>query len=142
MARRTFGTQTPTGEAPPELHEFTLQGVGQLSNEPWSETFRCLTKAPASALDDLARSIGMNERGEQVWNQVSLLRFFFTVLHPDDEERFDKLVRDKDRTVDIGQLGDVMLWLSSEYGDRPTQPPSSSAGGGTSVTATAAGVPS
>lgn len=138
MAQRTFKSERTQ---PVELHSFTLEGVGQLDNQEWTESFRCLHDAPASALDDLSASAGMTADGELAFNQVSLLRFFRAVIHPDDEERFNKLMHDKNRTVTIEELGDVMFWLAEVYTGRPSAPSSSSAGGagndGASSTASA-----
>lgn len=126
MAQRTFGT---TDRRAKGLHEFTLEGVGQLDGETWSETFRCIPKAPSAALDDLARSVGQDEKGQLIFNQVSLLRFFRQVMHPEDETKFDALVHDKNRAVEIEELGEVMFWLAEVYTERPTVPSSSSAPG-------------
>lgn len=125
MASRKFTSSTTHTE----LNDFTLEGVGQLTQQPWSETFRCLPNAPGTALDDLARSVGTDTKGQAVYNQVSLLRFFRAVMHPDDVDRFDELVSDKDRCVTIEALGDVLFWLGEVYTDRPTVPSSSSSPG-------------
>lgn len=125
MASRSFTVKTEHDE----LHEFSVDGVGQLDQQPWAETFRCLPDAPAAALDDLASSVGVDTRGRMVWNQGSLLRFFRAVLHPDDEERFDALVLDKNRVLPLEALGEIMFWLGEVYTEFPTEPPSSSAGG-------------
>lgn len=135
MASRSFSVKSEHDE----LHDFTVDGIGQLDQQPWSESFRCLPDAPAAALDDLAASVGVDNRGRMVWNQGSLLRFFRAVLHPDDEERFDALVNDKNRVLPLEALGDIMFWLGEVYTERPTEPPSSSAGGRAADAATSPG---
>lgn len=125
MARRTFTQERPAlADDPPE---FTLDGVGQLTKDPWSQVFRCLGTAPAAALDELAAAVTVQDGDVIAFSNVSVLAFFRHVLVPDDLAEFDKLVRDKDRVVTIQTLGDVLLWLGEQYSDgRPTTPSSSS----------------
>lgn len=122
-ARRTFTAKPPTpGRTGPE---FDLEGVGQITGKEWSEHFTCVPTAPSGVLDDLASSMGTDGRGNTVWNQVSLLAFFRGVLLDDDVVRFQALVHDKDRLVELDLLGEIMLWVADEVVGHPTQRPSS-----------------
>lgn len=120
----------PDGEfKPKEGPSFDLGGVGQLTGKPWELTLRCVAEPPAAAFDDLARSVGTDARGQLVFNNVSLLRFFDQVVVPEDEQTFRDLVNDKDRAVQIEELGEVLMWLAGLYTERPTSPPSPSGNG-------------
>lgn len=124
MADRTFARPAepePEGGWEPKFHTFTLGGRGQLTGQQWEATFRCLWEAPAGALDDLSRSISVNDQLEEVYDRVSVVRFFVGVLHPDDTKPFRDLVADKDKAVQLKELGDTMLWLSEVYTGRPTR---------------------
>lgn len=115
---RRFSTKK-TGAKP--LRPFDLDGVGVMSGEEWSERFHCVPDIPPAAWDDLASSVGTDRRGRQVYNHVSLLRFFNQVLVDDDVERFNDLMADKDKAVEIEVLGEIMEWLTEAESGVPTQ---------------------
>lgn len=48
------------------------------------------------------------------------------IMPTNDVQRFRALMRDKRRPVPIDQLGDLVIWLSEELGNRPTPPSASS----------------
>lgn len=123
MPKRTFTLAPPTTDDPPE---FTLEGVGQIDGQPWSLTFHCLGTCPAAALDDMARSVGVNAAGDYVFNNVSVIRFFRQVVVPDEEHELEAFIADKNRVVQIEELGDVLMWLAETYTARPTDPSSGS----------------
>lgn len=110
--------------------EFTIDGrllkpIERAGEEPvktWAEDFAALRVAPSGALDDLMRAIGKDDRGRTVFNSVSLQSFMRSVLVDEDQEqRFDALMRDKNRLVPIQTLGDIVLWLAEEQSSgRPT----------------------
>lgn len=127
MARhRTFGSTTTDPEAEPaEPVTFDLSGGPPLSKQPWTETFTCVTVAPAGVLDDFVSVATVDARGNRVWNAPSLLRFLKGVLVDEDVVRLDQLVHDKERIVPLDTLGEVVLWLSQELLGRPTTPLSS-----------------
>lgn len=123
MPHRKFDFTPPAPDADAEAKEpltFELVGVGQITKEPWSESFTAVSVAPAGVLDDLASSMGVDDRGNRVWHSPSLLGFMRGIIVDDDVARFESLMRDKDRAVDIRDLGEIMLWLSEELLDRPS----------------------
>lgn len=135
---KTYRSQPKSTKGP----DFTVGGTlysisddGELvdTGKEWSETFRCLPEAPGGALDDIAAAVSVNERGEIAFSRVSVLRFIRDVLVPADEQRFEQMVRDKHKLLDLDLLGAIMMDLSQELtGQRPTGPqrtsPGSSAG--------------
>lgn len=129
---RDFGSSPGT---PKEPITFTLAG----------ETFTALPEAPGAALNDLASGITLDEKGYRVYSAPNLIAFVTAVLveeeevegedgtmervPTDDVERFLALMRDKRRVVPIDTLGEVVMWLAEEYGDRPSPPSARSARG-------------
>lgn len=91
----------------------------------WSMDLEAVPVAPAGALDDLTRSIVVDERtGKPKWNAFSLNRFMEGVLLDRHVARFTSLVHDKNRLLPIEALGEVVTWLSQETTTRPTRPSS------------------
>lgn len=135
---KTYRTTAPTKQGPTftvegTLLEFTDEGEVLDSGEEWSETFRCLPTASGGALDDLVSAVSVNDRGEVEFSRVSVLRFVRELLIPADVVRFEQMVRDKRRLIELDVLGAIMMDLAQEVtGQRPTGPqrtsPSSSAG--------------
>lgn len=115
----------PPTEAEPEP---TAEWVDKL------EGFTTVLMPSAGALLDFGRWIGATQI------PVEALTDWFDACLPDVEfMRFQGLIRDKDVALDITVLGEVAMWLSEAFGDRPTspsaQPPSGSATAGTGPTA-------
>lgn len=132
MAKRSYTTnaKAPETDAPKGEADFDLGGVGQLTGVEWREEFWLLPTAPVGVVDDLLSSITLTEDGKLSYRQVSVLRFFRGILVDADVPRFEALMRDKDRVVDLGTLGEIMMELGEEMlGVRPTLPPSPSTGG-------------
>lgn len=133
MAKRSFTTKAeapPPADTPKREADFDLGGVGQLTGDEWREEFWLLPLAPVGAVDDLMASITLTDDGRLSYRQTSLLRFFRGVLVEEDVPRFEALMRDKDRAVDLSTLGEIMMELGEDMlGVRPTRPPSPSTGG-------------
>lgn len=105
---------------PKEPITFELGGLGLLTKEPWVESFTAVPVAPPGVLDDVSTSMGVDDRGNRVWHTPSLLGFMRGVIVDDDVARFEALMRDKDRAIDIRDLGEIMLWLTEELLGRPS----------------------
>lgn len=122
MPHRKFDlTPAPTDQDEPrEPITFELSGRGLLTKEPWEESFTAVPVAPPGVLDDVASSMGIDDRGNRVWHTPSLLGFMRGVIVDDDVARFEALMRDKDRAIDIKDLGEIMLWLTEELLGRPS----------------------
>lgn len=130
MAHRKF-IDEPTQEGDePEPIAFTLGGVGSIDGQKWEESFSAVPVAPGGVLDDLTSSVSLDERtGNTVVHHMRVLQFFRGVLIDDDVERFEALVRDKNRVVPLEKLADILAWLTEELTGRPTQPSSTSGRG-------------
>lgn len=91
----------------------------------WSLDLRAVPVAPSGVLDDLARSVSLDAKGNQVWNSLSLSRFVEGVLLDDCTDAYLELARDKNRLLPLETLGDVVMWLAEKTtGERPTLPSS------------------
>lgn len=133
MAYKKFSTQARGDQDDPTV--FELDGVGVLDGEPWSERFKTVPVVPVGVIDALTSSMGTDDHGNTVFAQPSLLKFMRGLLYDEDIPRFDALMGDKNRAVDINTLGEIMLWLAEEKTGRPTMP-SSNSGDGRRPTAT------
>ncbi len=123
MPHRKFDFTPDPATADTEDREdltFELAGMGLLTKEPWAESFTAVPVAPPGVLDDVASSMGVDDKGNRVWHTPSLLGFMRGILIDEDVSRFEKLMHDKDRAIDIKDLGEIMLWLTEELLDRPS----------------------
>lgn len=110
------------------------------------DLFHAAKAIPADTLMDFAsRFAGMDESAsvdKQLEAFRSVLEF---VLLPESLARFNARMRDPENPVEIDQVEQVITWLMEQYGLRPTEQPSSSAGGlslpvpGTTLTASTPG---
>lgn len=81
--------------------------------------FTAVAVAPAGALLDFTGSSALSD----AHSAGALTEFLSAVLVDEDVERFQALVRDKHALIDITTLGNIAVWLASEYtGGRPTLP--------------------
>lgn len=123
----------PDDDVDPDPLQFTLGGktlpVPEKPSEPWEETFTVLQHVPPAALVTLSIAATVTPDGDIAWNSVSVVRFLRNVLVPSDEARWDALMLDKLRRVDVNALADVMFYITGEKAGRPTGPqPGSPAG--------------
>ena len=121
MAHREF-TLTPTQHDPPT---FSVAG----------REFKCLPEPPAGVLTDLVASA----EGSPVTQTIALVGFIGGCLSDADAEAFQLLIHDKDTIVPLETLGDIVQWLTEQYTDRPTTPPSSLPAGSPPTAATSEG---
>lgn len=126
MAHKTFGNVA--ADSKDELKPgptFDLEGGPPTSKETWKESFTCVPVAPAGVLDDLARMVQVDARGNQIYNSPSIMRFLVGVMIDADLDRFDALVHSKDRVVPLEVVVEVAMWLMEETVGHPSMPPSS-----------------
>lgn len=129
---KTFSASTSKSrEAPTE--QFTLDGVyakgrtGPPTNdEPsgattWSETFEATTEMGAAAAQWYASAYVMLD-GRQTINPPAVIEFIRLACIPESAVRFQALIDDPDRLVDVAPLGEVFIWLTEEILARPTAP--------------------
>lgn len=124
---RTFGNIDPKKK---KRQSFTLQGLyefdvdGHSEDEVWTETFTCLSKVPAKVLDKLITSMGVS-KGEVSFDNLHICGFLRDCLIPADRPRWDALLDDEARLVDLdGDLSPILDLLTGGLFGRPTQPPS------------------
>lgn len=129
MAKRSYVTRTTAPTEEEKEADFDLSGVGQVTGEPWREEFHLLPIAPVGCVDDLLSSMRITGDGRISYQQGPLVRFFRGVMLDADVARWETLIRDKDRAVDLQTLGEIMDDLSESMLGLPTKPPSSSASG-------------
>jgi len=57
--------------------------------------------------------------------------FMDAVMFPESAKEFAERIRDPLHPIDDTQIGEIVIWLIQEYGERPTNPPSLSLPGRT-----------
>lgn len=124
-APHRFKMRSPDPATPPL--QFVLEGVTSPGDDdtdpaPWEETFTVVETLPPGALADLAFSITVTNDGEIKYNAVGVTRFLRAVIVPGDEQRWDALMRDKRRQVDLAVLADVLMLVNGAKTNRPTGP--------------------
>jgi hypothetical protein len=116
---------------PPEDDEreplwFTLSGKHRRTKKPWTERFDIVPHIPFAVLNDLAGTIQAGPDGEVIYTKHGVLRFMHAVIEPDDVPRWDALVRDADRPVDLEVVTTAMQAIVGASSNRPTGPQSNS----------------
>lgn len=131
---RTFGNIDPKKK---HRETFTLQGLYEFDttdadgtehaeDEVWSEEFTCLSKVPAKVLDSLIASVAMGKDGGVSFDNLRICGFLRACLVPKDRPRWDVLMEDDARILDLNDdLGPILEVLAGGVFGRPTTPPSS-----------------
>ena len=125
--KKFSASTTESREAPTE--QFDLEGVyakGRSAPDgstTWSESFEVSTQMDARAAQWYASAFTMMN-GRQEINPPAVIEFIRLSCTPDSAVRFQALVDDPDRLVNVAPLGEVFIWLSEEVIARPTAPPS------------------
>lgn len=139
MAPRTFATKAHERRSKP-LEQFQLFGErmtpanaddvaatgAEPVYEPWEETFTVRAVLPGGLIADLVTAVGVDGEGNLTYGRSAVLKFMRSAVIDDDQARFDALMRDTDRVVELDDVGPVMLWIvGMNNGGRPTGPLSS-----------------
>jgi hypothetical protein len=101
-------------------------GTGSVANvEPISfklhgEEFECVPQVPGKLLLDLVAAEGENSNANAAH---MVTEFFSRVLVDESWKRFDALLNDKNRIVNVSTLADITTWLIEEYTNRPEEQP-------------------
>jgi hypothetical protein len=93
----------------------------EISFNLYGETFACRPAVPGKILLDLVAKSSDEENPGRAAGVVN--DFFKVVLMPDSFEKFDSLVSDPERVVEVDTLADIVSWLVEQYSDRPTKRP-------------------
>lgn len=109
----------PTVLAEPIVIEIEGSRVSDPETD-WSESFRSRLAASGEVLDLLAGAVQV-DRGQVVGiHQAQAIPILRRLLHPGDLARFEALLQDQDRVVDLGTLWQIARDLVQELTDRPT----------------------
>jgi hypothetical protein len=111
---KDFGSTTSIDEYAPL--GFALNG----------EEFVCRPAMSGASLLDFVRRADSEHGGMAA---EAIVDFLHNSLDGDDADRFDALVKDPDRIVQVETLGDIAGWLVEQYTARPTKARSRSASG-------------
>lgn len=122
MTRRTFDLTAP--DPPAEPVEFEIKGLTS-TGEPFVEVFTTVVHLPPAVIDDVSSTVVINDDGVAYYQRHETLKFLRTAICAADRDRWDALVRDPDRLVDLTALVSIMHWIAGTLLDRPTGPPSS-----------------
>jgi len=104
----------------------TLEDFPPLSFKLNDEEFQCKQAMSGAALLDFVRRADSNSGGMAA---EAIVDFLNGSLEDDDAVRFEAMIKDPDRIVEVETLGDIAGWLVEQYTARPTKPRSRSANG-------------
>ena len=113
---KDFGTAVAIEDFPP---------LGFKLND---EEFTCKAALPGAVLLDMVRRLD-SESGAAA---QAVLDFISYALEDNDLERFQTLLADPDKIVQMEMLGTIVGWLVEQYTTRPTKARSRSSNGRTS----------
>jgi hypothetical protein len=109
MARfKDFGSGKDRGKKEPV--SFALYG----------EDFQCVSEVQGRVILNL---VADGASGDPAASSRMISSFFKSVLEDESYERFDALLNDKHKVVNVETLSEIVSWLMEEYGDRPNQQP-------------------
>jgi hypothetical protein len=90
------------------------------------EEFACRQAMSGAILLDFVRRADSNSGGMAA---EAIIEFLGNAMDGDDADRFEALIKDPDRIVQVETLGEIAGWLVEQYTARPTRPRSRSASG-------------
>jgi hypothetical protein len=97
------------------------ENVEPISFKIHGEEFFCVKAIQGRFLIELISAA--NDESDSVGSLRMINDFFSHVLINESFERFDALVKDKDKVVPVETLSEIVSWLMSEYTNRPNQQP-------------------
>lgn len=111
---KDFGKTTSIEEFPPL--GFALNG----------EEFTCKQAMSGAVLLDFVRRADSNSGGMAA---EAIIDFLSMAMEDEDATRFDAMIKDPERIVEVETLGEIAGWLVEQYTTRPTKARSRSASG-------------
>ena len=125
MTHRTFEVPSagdgPTFELTGEYTKHHPVNPG----EPWAESFPCLGIAPVGVLADYAMTASTDGKGGTIYRVGPVVRFLRAMIaDPEALARFDALILDRYRPIELTTLVDVLGYVGEEVLARPTGPAS------------------
>lgn len=95
-----------------------VEKVEPLSFALHGETFNCVPRVQGKLLLDLVTDANDESKSAQI-----ITRFFDQVLQDESLVRFNALLADKVKVVDVETLAEITGWLMEEYTNRPEKQP-------------------
>lgn len=96
------------------------QEVEPLSFKLHDEEFHCVPQMQGQVLLELVSNA---DSEDPVKSAMLMGDFFKNVLKDESYERFDALLRDKERIVSVDTIAEIISWLMESYTNRPNQQP-------------------
>lgn len=98
---------------------------GDVEKKPLSfklhgEEFNCLPAVQGKLLLDLVKESGADDPAKSA---AIIDKFFEQVLTDESYQRFDALLKHKEKIVSMDTLAEITGWLVEEYTDRPEEQP-------------------
>lgn len=103
-----------------------LSAFEPLSFKLYGDEFHCVPAVQGKFLIDLVASA---EDADSAMNLQIITSFFENVLVEESNDRFQALMKDKEKIVTVESLSEIVTWLMSEYTGRPNQQPEDSSPG-------------
>lgn len=107
---RDFGAGSSEAKAP-------------LSFKLHDEEFHCVPELQGKVLLDLVARANTQDAST---SSAIMNDFFVNALTDESYERFDALLKSKDRIVQVETLSEIVAWLIGEYTSRPNSQPEAS----------------
>lgn len=86
----------------------------------YDEEFECIPQIQGSVMLNLVAENSSDDSGATA---RVISTFFSKVLTDESYKRFDALINDKVKIVDVETLSEIVAWLIEEYTNRPNQQP-------------------
>jgi hypothetical protein len=86
----------------------------------YDEEFTCVPEIQGRVVLNL---VADGSSGDPSASARMITGFFQHVLEDDSYKRFDELLNDKHKVVNVETLSEIVSWLMEEYGNRPNQQP-------------------
>ena len=98
-----------------------ISEIEPLSFKLYGEEFFCTPVVQGKFLLELISS-NSNSEDDSSSSARMVNEFFSHVLFEDSYNRFQTLLNDKNRIVQVETLSEIVSWLMKEYTNRPNQP--------------------
>jgi hypothetical protein len=108
------------------MAKFKDFGAGKaVKTEPISfkiheEEFNCIPAIQGKVMLDL---VARSQSDDAAIQSETIVKFFDSVLEEESLVRFNSLLEDKHRVVDVETLGEIVAWLMEQYTNRPELQP-------------------
>jgi hypothetical protein len=97
-----------------------------LSFQLYGESFECYSSIQGKVLLDMVSDASSNDAEAAA---KTITNFFSHALKPESYKRFEDLIENPDKIVNVETLGEITGWLTEQYSGRPQQGPEQSQSG-------------